>query len=86
MLSSPSDETTKHLTRLTDYISQVIAKPARLGTLSRQRARGELLHFLSSHSASEGESSPTRIISSDVALPSFIPPLPQAGEGWGEGQ
>jgi hypothetical protein len=73
MLNTPSDRTTKHLTRLTNYISQVIANPALLGTLSRQRARGEL-------------SPPSSFASAREKLTHVIPPLPLAGEGWGEGQ
>ncbi len=77
MIISPSDRTTKHLTRLTNYISQVIANPALLGTLSRKRAKGKLLQpipLLASHADEEWRNSHKQ------------PPHPLAGEGWGEGQ
>ena len=39
-LSNPSDETTKHLTKLINYISQVITNPAcGRGTFLRQRVK-----------------------------------------------
>ena len=50
--------------------------PALLDTLSRKRARGELPQ-------------PTPLVSptyEDGKNSHNLPPLPQAGEGWGEGQ